>query len=730
MRTELTDFRIEYRDMAPIDAKVPCSLISALSAIGEIPTPRAAGDDDRIADALTDDATFSAVFPADELMLSHRYVFLRFHGLFAPAKIAVDGRTVATVSDLHSVTTVEIRNYLTLGEHLLTVTFPGKARDASSVDRPFFDDAGLFRPVECITSDDAAIDRVTAYAEIREEDTFLRVNVGLLGDGRGTRAVATVLSPSGQYFYAGLSDFSGEVNFRHATKWYPAGAGEPACYRLTVTLYRDAEAIDAEELTVGVRALSVSAGEGDGTPIFSADGAPFVPCGTAYLPVSPLLARENAAKIRSRLESAASAGVNLLYVPDGGVYPPDAFYDTCDRLGIVVLQELCADGSSEEARVAACDLIARVAHHPAVVGFCVGGTDTALCELLDARAKAQDPTLFCRMTGNFAPDAFPALPSMSTLRTYLPADGWNYLSDAMISSEEHPGDLTRILNAGYERYPYANGMEKLVYLSGIVQSERAKDMIFAKRKENGVPAPLMFGTLADAKTRTSSALSDAAGKKRAVWYGFRHATSPVVLIPKIEGGLLTLTASNISKSPFRGIATCLLCDSRNCVEKEMRAAVSVPPTASGEILRTDLSDVLKGHEKEFYLAVSLSDGQNTVFSDTALFTLPRSFRFSFPDISYEIKGSGKEFVLTVSSSAFAKYVKLDFQNTEVEWSDNYIDLVKNVPIRIPFSTKSATAAEALTRDFTYMSVYDLLRDEPFSPTRARTEEEPFSALSL
>ena len=40
MRTQLTDFQIEYRELAPISVRVPCSLISALAAIGEIPTPR------------------------------------------------------------------------------------------------------------------------------------------------------------------------------------------------------------------------------------------------------------------------------------------------------------------------------------------------------------------------------------------------------------------------------------------------------------------------------------------------------------------------------------------------------------------------------------------------------------------------------------------------------------------------------------------------------------------
>ena len=50
-------------------------------------------------------------------------------------------------------------------------------------------------------------------------------------------------------------------------------------------------------------------------------------------------------------------------------------------------------------------------------------------------------------------------------------------------------------------------------------------------------------------------------------------------------------------------------------------------------------------------------------------------------------------------------------------------LTKEAPVRIPFRTKSNTAAEALIRDFSYRSVYDLLHDEPHTFSRSRTEED-------
>lgn len=43
--------------------------------------------------------------------------------------------------------------------------------------------------------------------------------------------------------------------------------------------------------------------------------------------------------LQNLVESAASANMNMLRVWGGGLYLPDAFYQECDQLGIMVWQE-------------------------------------------------------------------------------------------------------------------------------------------------------------------------------------------------------------------------------------------------------------------------------------------------------------------------------------------------------------------------------------------------------
>lgn len=714
MRTELKKFQIEYADLSPIDVTVPCSLLGAMHAIGRIPDPTTALGERAVASVLSEGVCFSTVLCADELMLSRSYVYLRFHGLYAGAVIALDGRTLATATDAHAPLTVEVHNYLTLGEHRLTVTYPPAAPAVAG--RAYLPDLGIFRAVECIAVDGAAIDTVGAYAERRGEDTVLCIRADLLGDGRGTRAVAAVCSPAGEYFYAGLTDFAGEVDLRIPAHFYPQAIGPAACYRLTVTLYRDAEAIDAAELSVGVRAVSVKEGEGGEMPqLVLRDGSTYLPCGSTYYPTAPLLAKESAALIDARVADAAAAGMDTLYAVDVGVYPPDAFYTACDARGITVAQELCSpacrtgdpDTDLESARL----LIARAAHHPSLTFFYIREASSAYAEPLDALVKEYDPTLSCLSLPSLDLPAFPALPSLSTLKKYLPLDGMNLLSAPMIGTEVQKGDLIKLLQNGFALYPYANGMERTVYLSSILQADKMKDLFRKRRLKNG-GEPLIFGRLSDAAVSVSDAVTDASGCKKAAWYAFRRACAKVALYVREEEGRRVLFLSNIGTLPFTGEMTCRVCDRFGNAEKELTAQVSAPPASlvrAGELF---LEPAMAARADELYLSLSLFDGQSTVYSDTVLFVTPREFRFAYPEIHYEIKGSGREFLLFVTSASYAKYVKFDFQTTDVSLANNYFDLTKGVTLRIPLTTRSNTTAETLMRDLTYMSVYDLMSEEP------------------
>lgn len=127
--------------------------------------------------------------------------------------------------------------------------------------------------------------------------------------------------------------------------WYPNGYGRQDLYEYTLTL----EGEDAYCGTFAFREVVL-----DESPL-GADRLDFrilvnnVPVfcrGSNWVPFERLTGTASDGKYTRLLEAAAAANFNMLRVWGGGVYERDVFYEECDRLGIMVFQEVmfaCSD---------------------------------------------------------------------------------------------------------------------------------------------------------------------------------------------------------------------------------------------------------------------------------------------------------------------------------------------------------------------------------------------------
>jgi len=61
--------------------------------------------------------------------------------------------------------------------------------------------------------------------------------------------------------------------------------------------------------------------------------------GANAVPVDIFHSKETPAALRAMVQSAVDANMNMLRVWGGGLYYPDAFYDACDQMGVLVWQE-------------------------------------------------------------------------------------------------------------------------------------------------------------------------------------------------------------------------------------------------------------------------------------------------------------------------------------------------------------------------------------------------------
>ncbi|MCU0776866.1 MAG: hypothetical protein MUF86_04285 [Akkermansiaceae bacterium] len=180
-----------------------------------------------------------------------------------------------------------------------------------------------------------------------------------------------------------------QLGAEKVSAWWPAGMGPRPLYQVDVELMDNrGRCLDVARRDVGFRELRWSPCEGaprDALPwILNANGKPVFLAGINWTPLRPNFADVPQTDVRKRLETYRDLGFNLVRVWGGAVPEKESFYQECDRLGLLVWQDLPYSSSGIDnwppedpqsiARAAAIaeSLITHRQHHPSLLMWCGG----------------------------------------------------------------------------------------------------------------------------------------------------------------------------------------------------------------------------------------------------------------------------------------------------------------------------------------------------------------------
>lgn len=138
----------------------------------------------------------------------------------------------------------------------------------------------------------------------------------------------------------GINIYRLEAKLPNPRLWWPNGSGEAFLYDTRLQL-RDSQfkILGMKQFHSGVRKIKlVSKKDKWGKSFyFNVNGKPIFAKGSNYVPPDLML---NSEKVKQELLSDAySCGFNMLRIWGGGNYESDAFYEMCDKLGIMIWQD-------------------------------------------------------------------------------------------------------------------------------------------------------------------------------------------------------------------------------------------------------------------------------------------------------------------------------------------------------------------------------------------------------
>lgn len=209
--------------------------------------------------------------------------------------------------------------------------------------------------------------RVQPLGEGRPQGGELRV-----GDGR----VRLECQEDGDGWFR----LCGELHLRDAAPWWPHTHGAQPLYPAQALVQTSRDDVTLDLGLIGFRRLELDTGDGtdfglrvNDVPLFCR-GACWTPLDIVSLGAAP-------ADYQQALEMARAAGMNMLRLPGNMIYEAPAFYDLCDRLGILVWQEFMfanmdypSDDSVfvESVRLEVGQLLGSLQHSPSLAVLCGG----------------------------------------------------------------------------------------------------------------------------------------------------------------------------------------------------------------------------------------------------------------------------------------------------------------------------------------------------------------------
>jgi len=190
---------------------------------------------------------------------------------------------------------------------------------------------------------------------------------------------------------ASASEPSVEADIDHPRLWWTADLGDQPLYDLAVRLFDGDRLLDETRQTVGIRTLALDQSpdpDEPGTTFFRfvLNGHPIFAKGACWVPTTSFIGDVGSEPYDRLIDQAVGANMNMMRVWGGGIYEPDAFYDLCDRKGLLVWQDFmfaCAhypeDGAfADSVRVEVEQQVRRLRHHACLALWCGNNESQAM----------------------------------------------------------------------------------------------------------------------------------------------------------------------------------------------------------------------------------------------------------------------------------------------------------------------------------------------------------------
>jgi len=522
--------------------------------------------------------------------------------------------------------------------------------------------------------------------------------------------------------------------------WWPNGYGGQPLYAALFTLLAGEEVLQEREIRFGIRTVRlVQEADREGRSfILEINGKRIFCKGADWIPSDTFIPRIKGSTYTTLLTMAQDAHMNMIRVWGGGIYEQEVFYETCDRLGLMVWQDfMFACGEYPEVswflrlvRDEAEKAVRRLRNHPSVVLWC-GNNECEWLFCTENPEKGPDDMRGAKIFRDILPevvrreDGTRPYWRSSPFGTGFPNDEsngnhhqwhvWSYWKDypeyendrARFVTEfgfQAPANRTTMeaVTVKADRHPQSKvmehhnkqveGPERLMrflaahhtlpvsfndfLLKGqLVQAEALKCAAEHWRRRKFMTAGVLFWQLNDCWPVSSWAVIDSALRPKAAYYFARRFFAPVLVSFRKDPRGLELWVTSDQMKVLRGDLKVTVRSFSGQVAWTSKAKLSLPSNSSRRIQGFVPPDLSADVRRTAYVHAELLRNGKVVAENRHFFEEPKHLVLPEPMIRVAVSAKKDgSFVARLSARALARYVCIEVQGSDIVFEDNFFDL--------------------------------------------------------
>jgi beta-mannosidase len=777
----------------------------------------------------------------DASTLTQQHQVLVFKGIDAAAKVFVNGEQVAAPNNMFREWRIDVTGKLKAGDNELRVYFPSPMGAAQAVANndpwraqthtdprtyirkaayefgwdwgPRFVTSGIWLPVSLETWNDARIENVfVEQPSVSATVAHLNVQTEVESQKVQTAHVSLVYGLNGVMKHmdedvllaAGVNKLALPVNIDHPELWWPNGYGAQPLYSFTVKVTAGGKLADSVDTHAGLRSIVLRRDQDQWGRSFEfvVNGVPVFAKGAAVIPFDSFPSRVTTAQYRRILESAHDTNMNMIRQWGGGYYETDEFYDECDRLGLMVWQDLMFgndwqpgtyDFKQEIAREATYQMH-RLRNHPSIALW-GGNNETEQRRDLEGRGELPAPVR-ARMLQDYltefqgvlavaaatndpevpywssSPSAdfedlhygyesgdnhdwtvwhghldysaynehgwrfvsefgFESMPEMNTLESFTKPDDLANIWTPLLALRQKspPGNFT-LDNYVKRYYGTAKDFPSFVYATQVLQAEAITAGVEGWRRSRPRTMGTLFWQLNDCWPALSWSSIDYYGHWKALQYAARRFYAPVIVSPVEKNGGLSVYVVSDHTAPEQAELSIRLMKFDGTIVKQWEKQITVQPLASAVALTIPKAELLSANTQasDVVVVAELRESGTLISQKLSYLAPTKMLKLPLPQIGSTVTQTPDGFDVTLTSPVLARSVYLSFGKNDVDYSDNYVDLLPGLPATI--HVKGSATLDALKDSLRTQSLADAFSSAGTAPVNEAQRQHRFRRRTL